>query len=232
MNYFENTGCAVAKLKWTGPSFAGTNGALIAREWLHDGTGVGNREAIAYSQSVTMLQNTNQAIILQGAGNPAYSIVTLPAHGTLTGTPPNVTYTPAMNFTGLDGFTFVVNKSLSNSTYYFSFRATNTAYTVWATNVLSFTTLPLPPTPVLPGSAITLSGGVPNFTFATEAGFKYRLVCKDSLTNVFWLPVIATPGFPLPDGWSATATGAPMSLSDTNSAGQPQRFYRLEAANP
>ena len=67
---------------------------------------------------------------------------------------------------------------------------------------------------------------------ATVAGFKYRVVCKDTLTNVSWLPVIATPSFPLPDGWSATATGAPMSLSDTNSAGQPQRFYRLEAANP
>jgi len=32
--------------------------------------------------------------------------------------------------------------------------------------------------------------------------------------------------------WSTTSTGAPMSLSDTNTADQPQRFYRLEAANP
>ena len=38
--------------------------------------------------------------------------------------------------------------------------------------------------------------------------------------------------FPLPDGWSATSTGAPMSLSDTNTAGQSQRFYRLEAGSP
>jgi len=52
------------------------------------------------------------------------------------------------------------------------------------------------------------------------------------LSDTSWLPVIAPPDFPLPEGWSATATGLPMSLSDSNTAGQPQRFYRLEAANP
>jgi autotransporter-associated beta strand protein len=120
-----------------------------------------------------------------------------------------------------------------NTTYFFTFRATNTANTVWATNVLSFTTLvAVPPTPVLPGSAITVSDGVPNFTFGTTAGYKYRLVCKDLLTYISWLPVIVPPDFPLPDGWSATSTGAPMSLTDTNAVGLSQRFYRLEAANP
>ena len=94
---------------------------------------------------------------------------------------------------------------------------------------------PIPPPltpPVLPGSAITITGGVPGFTFATAAGFKYRLTYKNALTAVTWLPVIAPPNFPSPDGWSAVSTGSPMSLSDTNSAGQPQRFYRIEAANP
>ena len=117
--------------------------------------------------------------------------------------------------------------------YYFTFRGTNAAYTAWATNVLSFTTLaPVPPMPVLPPSAITMPAGVPSFSFATIAGYKYRLVHKNTLTNVSWLPVIAPPEFPLPEGWSATSTGLTMSLSDTNTAGQPQRFYRLEAANP
>ena len=35
-----------------------------------------------------------------------FSIVTPPAHGTLTGTLPNVTYTPAANYNGPDSFTF------------------------------------------------------------------------------------------------------------------------------
>ena len=43
MEYSKNTGAAAAKLKWTGPSFAGRNGATIAKEWLYGGTGVTNR---------------------------------------------------------------------------------------------------------------------------------------------------------------------------------------------
>ena len=118
--------------------------------------------------------------------------------------------------------------------YYFTFRGTNTTSDLWATNVQSFTTLTAqaPPVPVLPGSAITFTGGAPSFTFATVSGFKYRLAYKNALTDAVWQAVIAPPDFPLPDGWSATSTGSPMSLSDTNSVGQPQRFYRLEAANP
>ncbi|MCH8882919.1 MAG: hypothetical protein IIA41_05395, partial [SAR324 cluster bacterium] len=35
-----------------------------------------------------------------------YKIVSLPQNGVLTGTPPNLTYTPALNFNGSDSFTF------------------------------------------------------------------------------------------------------------------------------
>jgi len=127
-----------------------------------------------------------------------------------------------------------------DTTYYFTFCATNRTVSnlsatnmliLWATNVQSFKTLAsAPPIPVLPASAITMLGGVPGFSFATVAGYKYRLICKNTLTDAVWLPVIALPDFPLPDGWSATSTGAPMELSDTNAVGQAQRFYRLEAA--
>jgi hypothetical protein len=88
-----------------------------------------------------------------------------------------------------------------------------------------------PPTPVLPASAITVTGGVPSFSFATVAGYKYRMVFKNALTDLTWQPVIA-PNFPVPDGWSAVSTGQPMSLSDSSAVGQPQRFYQLEVANP
>ena len=43
-------------------------------------------------------------------GNPlTYSVVTQPGHGSLSGTAPNLTYTPAANYNGADSFTFKVN---------------------------------------------------------------------------------------------------------------------------
>ncbi len=39
----------------------------------------------------------------------SFAIGTEPAHGTVTGTPPNVTYTPAANFNGTDSFTYTAS---------------------------------------------------------------------------------------------------------------------------
>ncbi len=115
MDYYENTGSAVAKLKWTGPSLAGASGSIIGSQWLFDGTGM-TRTPYAYAQSVSMSQNTSQPITLAGSGGTlTYAVLTQPAHGTLTGTAPNVTYTPAANYTGSDSFTFKVNNGTSDS---------------------------------------------------------------------------------------------------------------------
>lgn len=184
-----------------------------------------------------------------GGTNPAAWVNSAAAGSWANSTPTNHYGLPGDYLLAGGTWANVVSTNLSrmvtglapNTTYYFTFCATNktvsgvlvtNVQTLWATNVQSFTTLAsVPPTPVLLGSAITFSNGVPNFTFGTTAGYKYRLVYKNTLTNVSWLPVIAPTHFPLPDGWSATATGAPMSLSDTNMSDQPQRFYRLEMAN-
>ncbi len=64
--------------------------------------------------------NTPVAITLTGfscRSNPVTcTVVTQPAHGTLTGTPPNLTYTPAPGYQDLDQFTFKVTDSLTDST--------------------------------------------------------------------------------------------------------------------
>jgi E3 ubiquitin-protein ligase HERC3 len=61
----------------------------------------------------------SQAITLRGTdadGDPlTFAIAINPSHGTLSGTPPNVTYTPAANYHGSDAFTFRVNDSKANS---------------------------------------------------------------------------------------------------------------------
>jgi autotransporter-associated beta strand protein len=118
MEFYKNTGSAVAKLKWKGPSFAGANGVIIDKEWLFDGAGV-YRRPYAHEQSVTLVQSMPQAIILQGRGvisRPlTYAVLTPPAHGTLTGIAPNLTYTPARQYKGSDSFTFRVNNGFTNS---------------------------------------------------------------------------------------------------------------------
>jgi VCBS repeat-containing protein len=71
-----------------------------------------NHPPVANTQTVTTNEDTAKAITLTGSdpdGNLlTYAVVTNPAHGTLSGTAPNLTYTPALNYNGLDTLTFVV----------------------------------------------------------------------------------------------------------------------------
>jgi len=72
-----------------------------------------NDPPVAQSQSLAVNEDTTLPITLTAFdvdGDPlTYSIVTQPLHGTLTGTPPNVTYLGAPNSNGPDSFTFKVN---------------------------------------------------------------------------------------------------------------------------
>jgi VCBS repeat-containing protein len=72
-----------------------------------------NHPPVANPQSVTTAQDTAKATTLTGSDVDGdaltYTIVAAPAHGTLTGTAPNVTYTPNASYSGADGFTFKVN---------------------------------------------------------------------------------------------------------------------------
>ncbi len=61
-------------------------------------------------QALTTEEETNLAVVLSGnAADPTpltFSIVTQPAHGTLSGSAPNIIFTPALNYVGQDTFTF------------------------------------------------------------------------------------------------------------------------------
>ena len=48
-------------------------------------------------------------------GALTYTVVTQPAHGTLSGTAPNLTYTPTAGYVGADSFTFRVNNGVMDS---------------------------------------------------------------------------------------------------------------------
>jgi len=110
---------------------------------------------VAANQSVTVSYNTATPITLTatGSGTLTYSVATNPTHGTLTGTAPNLTYTPTAGYSGADSFTFTASNG-----------ATSNVATVSITvqpqpSLLSQTiTFPAPVTPVTYGAApITLT---------------------------------------------------------------------------
>jgi hypothetical protein len=75
----------------------------------------------AASQSVTTREDTATAITLAGSdpNSPPRSLVFTvssgPAHGTIAGTAPNLTYTPAAGYSGVDQLTFYVGNGAARS---------------------------------------------------------------------------------------------------------------------
>jgi len=75
---------------------------------------------VADAQSVTTDEDTPLAITLTASdADPGdtltYSIVDSPTHGTLSGTTPDVTYTPDADYNGPDSFTFNVYDGVADS---------------------------------------------------------------------------------------------------------------------
>ena len=75
-------------------------------------TATANSTPTANSQSVTTPQDTTVTITLTGTDpenqSLYYSVSPGPSHGTLSGTPPNITYRPAAGYIGPDSFNFYV----------------------------------------------------------------------------------------------------------------------------
>ncbi|WP_162925915.1 Ig-like domain-containing protein [Isoalcanivorax indicus] len=78
-----------------------------------------NIAPVADSQSVVTNQDTALLITLSGSDADGdlltYAIASAPANGSLSGTAPNVTYTPNTDFSGADSFTFTVNDGTVSS---------------------------------------------------------------------------------------------------------------------
>ncbi|MCX6035757.1 MAG: Ig-like domain-containing protein [Chloroflexi bacterium] len=96
-----------------------------------------NDAPVANAQSVSTAKNNAKAITLTDtdvdSGTLTYSVVAGPSHGSLSGSAPNVTYTPAANYSGTDSFTFKAYDSrlYSNiATVSITVKATNCAYII------------------------------------------------------------------------------------------------------
>ncbi len=94
------------------PQFVITRGDLLA---LGMSTSVctGNSAPIAEDQLVSLDEDVSRQIILSASDSEndslTFMITGQPAHGTLSGTAPNLIYTPNLNFYGSDSFEFQVN---------------------------------------------------------------------------------------------------------------------------
>ena len=82
-------------------------------------TVVAGEPPVAQAQSVTTPEDTSRTITL-AATDPdgdalSFAVVEQPMHGTLAGTPPALTYTPAADYVGADSFRFTASDGLLTS---------------------------------------------------------------------------------------------------------------------
>ncbi len=160
-----------------------------------------NDAPIAHAQQLSTDEDTPLNIVLSASdietpvANLNLRIVAAPEHGTLSGTAPNLIYTPDVNFNGADRFTFTANDGALDSnlaTIELQVLAVNDApvairqqltadnatplrITLGATDVdndtLSFDIIANPQNG-------TLSGNIPNLIYSAKAGF----LGKDAFT--------------------------------------------------
>lgn len=104
----------------------GVDGHLYGTAAAGGSTGAGtvfrvriNRPPTADPQSITTPEDTAVALTLTGSdpdNDPlSFTVTSAPMHGTLSGTAPNLVYTPEPNFDGTDSFAFVVNDGTADS---------------------------------------------------------------------------------------------------------------------
>ena len=90
-------------------------------ELIQDSVPVGtNQRPVSLPIAASLPEDSTLDLTLQGTdpdGNSLqFSVVSGPTKGVLSGTAPNLTYTPAANYNGPDSFTFLVNDGILNST--------------------------------------------------------------------------------------------------------------------
>jgi len=93
--------------------------ALIILSAIAFAVSIVNHPPEAKPGSVTTKEETPTHITLMAADPDGeqltYNVVKGPSHGSLTGTAPRMTYTPALNYSGPDNFTFSVNDGKADS---------------------------------------------------------------------------------------------------------------------
>jgi len=207
-----------------------------------------NDAPVAVAQSVTTAEDTAKAITLSGTDvdlNPlTYAVVTAPTKGTLSGTAPNLTYTPSLNANGTDSFTFKVNDgtvdsavatvsitiTAANDTPVAVAQSVTTAEDIAKAITLTGTDVensPLTYAIVSPPASGTLSGTAPNLTYTPPTNFtgsvsftfKVNDGTVDSAVATVSITVTAVNDAPVAVAQSVTTaedTALPITLTGTD----------------
>ena len=97
----------------TGPSLPATVSITV--------TSVNDAPVVIGGAAINFATAEDSAVVVTLAGSDVegdaftFNFVDVPANGTLSGTPPNLTYTPDANFSGTDSFTFTLNDGQDSS---------------------------------------------------------------------------------------------------------------------
>ena len=194
-----------------------------------------NDPPVASSQVVTTHEDTSAAIILNGSDIDgdllSYSVVSGPENGSLSGTAPNLTYTPVANYYGSDSFTFKVHDGTLDSpaaTVSISVTAVNDPPSISdiedqavaedaATNAISFTIGDLE----TPADSLSLSGSSSNTALVADPGIVFggsgvsRTVTVTPAANQFGTTTISvTAG----DGSATSVDSFLLTVSPVNDA--------------
>lgn len=208
-----------------------------------------NAKPVAVEQTLTAAWNTGTAVVLAGTDEDAdrltFRVTKQPTNGTLSGTPPNLTYTPDSGFKGADSFTFVADDGLSSSAAAtVSINVVNPNNRAPSSAPWSVTTPMKTAVPVTlratdaDGDAITyrivsrpasgrLSGKMPNLVFKPKAKFvgtaSFTYVANDG--SVDSAPVTVTINVTQPP--DATARGL---ASKAKAGSEPEEMPRMSLA--
>jgi len=174
-----------------------------------------NDAPAATAQSVTTPEETARAITLTASDpendTPSFTVASSPSHGTLTGTAPNLTYTPAPDYSGPDSFTFTASDGQASS-------APGTiSITVTPVNDPPVATARLLTTPEDTPLPLTLTGSDPDgdiLSFAVASPPAHGTL-TGTAPNLTYTPAANYSG---PDSFTFTAsdgqaTSAPATLS-------------------
>jgi hypothetical protein len=173
-------------------TFTASDGSLESTATVSLTIGAVNDGPVASSQFVTLDEDTSKAIVLAAVDADSaaltFAVITAPAHGTLSGTAPNLIYTPNPDFHGIDELTFRASDGPTESalaTITITINPMNDAPVAVAQNVRTLSGTPKPVT--LTGTDVdgnlltfavvsmptngTLTGTPPNLTYTSKAQF-------------------------------------------------------------